>query len=74
MLIKDGRPTSYFKAQSYLFGKTRRQQLCCLESESRAYYDLIRPAAVKKMTYMCPEFEIDTHKHTNTWLQTINLV
>ena len=38
----------YFDEQSFLFGKTRAQQLKCLESESRAYYDLIRPCDIQK--------------------------
>ena len=48
VLIQNGRPSHYFEQQSFLFGKTTAQQLKCLESESRAYYDLIRPCEIQK--------------------------
>ena len=73
VLLKNGRPSRYFDEQSFIFGKTRAQQLKCLESESRAYYDLIRPCEIQKKIHICPEFVADSHTHSDTWLQTINL-
>ena len=73
VLINDGRPTKCFNDQIFLFGKTRRQQLKCLENESHAYYDLALPSSVVERAHMCPEYEFDTVVRTNTWLQTINL-
>ena len=74
ILYKDGRPTRYFNEQSFIFGKTRAQQLKCLASERRAHYDLILPCDIKKPAHMCPEFDTETHLHTDTWMQTITLV
>ena len=74
LIQPDGLPTRYFNEQAFLFGKTRAQQLRCLESESHAYYDLILPCHVKKNAHMCPEFDINTHTYTDTWMQTISLV
>ena len=73
VLMQHGRPSRYFNEQSFIFGKTRPQQLKCLESESRAYYGLIRPCDIKKIAYFCPEFETDSYTHSDTWMQTINI-
>ena len=73
VLINDGRPTKCFNDQIFLFGKTRRQQLKCLDDESHAYYDLALPSSVVERAHMCPEYEFDTVVRTNTWLQTITL-
>ena len=73
VLMQHDRPTRYFNEQSFVFGKTRAQQLKCLESESRAYYDLIRPCEIQKLAHMCPEFDTDSCTHSDTWMQTINI-
>ena len=74
LINRDGQPTSYFNEQSFLFGKTRIQQLRSLESERRAYYGLVLPYNVKKTAHMCPEFVVNTHMYADAWMQTITLV
>ena len=79
VLINNGRPTRYFNEQSFFFGRTPTQQLKCLNSERRAYYDLVLPSDVKNKAFMCPEFasdEVDEYSgfDTTTWLQTITVV
>jgi hypothetical protein len=64
-------PTKTFYDQSYMFGKTRREQLHRLHSESHAYYGLIKVSSIVKVSFMSPEFEYRSCEQTSTWLQTI---
>ena len=70
----DGQPTPCFNSQKYMFGKTLAQQHKCLERESHAYYDLVKPSSIKSLSYMSPAFEHNTLTPTHVWLQTVTLI
>ena len=69
----DGTPTQDFVRQAHMFGNTKGRQMLRHESESHAYYGLIRLSSIKCRTHMTPEFELHTVNESNTWLQTITL-
>ena len=69
----DGTPTEVFVGQARMFGNNRLLQIQRHESESHAYYGLVKVSSIKCRTHMTPEFELHTVKKTNTWLQTIAL-
>ena len=74
LIAENGQPTKFFTQQAKMFGKTKTEQLQRLRDESHAWYDIVCPDMIYDIAHMLPEFEINSHKFSSTWLQTITLV
>ena len=68
------RPSTAFESSQNIFGSspvTRNQKW---NEEKRAWYCLCIPKKIMNTAQICREFEPDSMKLSNTWLETISLV
>ena len=67
-----GQSTETFRDQRHMFGRTEKKQIHRLKRESYAYYGFVKPASIKQIVFMSPEFEYEKVTQSNIWLQTVS--
>ena len=58
----------------HYFGRSPRERNSLWKEELSAYYGLITPSSVLSSVSMCREYDSETMKHTDDWLETVTVV
>ncbi len=74
MCRPDGSPAEPFLNSRLSFGRNNTHSDIKWSEEKNAYYGLIYPSSIISTTSMSNEYDADSMKHTDDWLETVVVV
>lgn len=74
MCEPDGTPAAPFLRSGFTFGRDQTQRDTMWGEEKNAYYGLIAPSSIISTVSMSNEYDCDSMKHTDDWLETVTVV
>ena len=73
MTNRRGEPSQIFNTNRWMFGRDYFTQMDRWKSEQFAYYGLITPDSIVSTVSMSPEYDSDSMKRTDVWIQTVTV-
>jgi len=68
-------PTSTYDINISMFGRHDTPERTDMwDMETSAYYGLIKPSSILSTVSMSREYDSDSMKHTDNWLETVTVV